>query len=253
VKIADRALARWRGSSPTLLLAIAAALFVAPAIYVLTAAMLSQQGALGDVTISGALELAIWSASGAFLLAPFAIPRLLRSFARSVQLLLALVVSVGACVPGLVLTFVTGHRAPVRALGAASMLAILGWTWGFRECFKAGRIESIAPRYTTILALVGVISLLFVVFRVASWDRAVESGGGVAASGFLNFVDTTVGIASLSVARPRHLNSAYARPTTEVLSWALLGIPLLGTFAALYWLFAVRRQEQMIATSAHAA
>lgn len=239
--------------NPTLLLAIAVSLFVAPPIYVLTASMLSQQGALAGEMISRATEIKFWSAGIACLLAPFAIPWLLRSSARSVQLLLALVVSVGASLLGFVLSFTTGRQAPVRALGVASMLAILGWAWGFRECFEAERIERIVPRYTNVLMLLGIIFLLSVVVRVAIGDRAVESAGGLASSEFMIFVDATVGISALSVARLRQLGSAYARPATQVLAWSLLGLPLLGTLVALYWLFAVRKQEQGITTSGRGA
>ena len=66
------------------------------------------------------------------------------------------------------------------------------------------------------------------------------------------FIDATVGVAALSTARLRKLGSAYARSATKVLSWALLPIPLLGTLTSVYWIFAVRKREQLPA-SAHAA
>jgi hypothetical protein len=66
------------------------------------------------------------------------------------------------------------------------------------------------------------------------------------------FIDTAVGVAALLTARQRRLGSAYARSATRVLSWALLPIPLLGTLTSLYWIFAVRKREQL-PSSEHAA
>jgi hypothetical protein len=238
---------------PTLVLGVAAALFAAPAIYMLSASMLSQQSLLGGAPISDSAQVAIWCAGGACLVAPLAFPMLLRSFARSTQLILALVVAVAASVLGLVLTFATGNLAPVRVFGVASMLAILGWSWAFRECFRAPPIEQVVTRYTTVLLFVGAVSLLFAAFRVARWEHFANSTGGHPLSAFTIFADSVVGIATLSVARLRKLGSPYARPGTIVLSWTLLGIPLLGTLAAVYWLIAARRQEQLVSSSAHAA
>src|SRR5688572_16217722 len=122
--------------SPTLMLTISAALFVAPATYILAASMLSHQGNLGGATISNAAEIVLWSAGGAALLMPLAIPRLVSSSARPIQLILILTAAVAASAFGLVLTFTTGRLAPIRLLGAASMLAILVWSWTFRDCFR---------------------------------------------------------------------------------------------------------------------
>ncbi len=238
--------------SPTLLLAIAAALFVAPAIYVLTASMLSHQGSLGGANLSGNAEALIWAAGVASLLAPFAMSRFLRSSERATQLLQILVVAVTASIFGLVLSFTTGSLAPVRALGVASMLAILGWSWAYRECFRGNPLDHVATRYTTVLILLGAVCLTFASFRAALWGHAASSAGGPASSGFMIFIDATVGVAAFSTARLRKLGSAYARSATKVLSWALLPLPLLGTLTSLYWIFAVRKREQGSA-SAHAA
>jgi hypothetical protein len=99
--------------NPTLLLAIAAALFVAPPTYVFCVSFLGQQGSLGAATLSGPAETVLWAAGGASLLAPFAIRLLLPSAERPTQLLLALVVTVAASVFGLVLSFTTGNPSPV--------------------------------------------------------------------------------------------------------------------------------------------
>jgi hypothetical protein len=132
------------------------------------------------------------------------------------------------------------------------MLAILCWTWAYRQCFRADPIEHTLPRYTTVLIVLGSISLAFVAFRLALWGHSTTSSDESAASGFMIFVDALVGTAALSTARLRRLHSAYARPATRVLSWALLPILLLGTLTSLYWIFAVRKREQLH-SSAHAA
>jgi hypothetical protein len=231
--------------SPTLLLAIATALFVAPATYLLTVSMLSQQGSLGSAALSDTVETVIWAAGSASLLVPFAIPRSLRSSERATQLLLILVVTVAASVFGLVLSFTTGRLVPVRVLGIASMLAILCWCWAYRECLRANPLKHVVSRYTTILILVGAVFLAFAVFQAALWDHAATSSGGSASSGFMIFINTAVGVAAITTARLRRLGSAYARPATQVLSWALLPIPLLGTLTSFYWIFAVRKREQL--------
>jgi hypothetical protein len=238
-----------REMSPTLLLAIAVALFIAPAIYILTASTLSHQGSLGGVTLPAAAQAVIWAAGAISLLAPLAIPRLLRTAESSTQLILILVVTVAASVFGLVLTFATGHLAPVQMLSLASMLAILGWAWVFRECFRAQPLEYVAPRYTIVLILLAVVSLAFAALRGALWDQADPSPTGPASSGFMIFIDAVVAAAALSTAQLRRLGSAYARPATQVLSWALLLIPLIGTLTALYWIFAVRKREQVAAAA----
>jgi len=241
-----------REVSPTLLLAIAAALFVAPAAYLLAVSMASQQGSLGGATLSGTAETAIWAAGGASLLAPFAIRRFLRSSERATRLLLILVLTVSASVFGCVLSFATGRVAPVRVLGVGSMLGILSWSGVYRECFRADPLERIVSRYTTVLIVFGAISLAFAAFRAALWDYAATPSGGSASSGFMIFIDTTVGVAALSTARLRKLGSAYAQSATRVLSWALLPIPLLGSLTSLYWIFAVRKRERSPSV-AHAA
>jgi hypothetical protein len=231
--------------SPTLLLAMAAALFVAPATYLLTVSMMSQQGSLGGAALSDGAQAVIWAAGGASLLAPFAIPRLMCFSERATQLLLILVVTVAASVFGVVLSFTTGHLAPVRVLGVASMLAILCWTWTYRQCLRANSLRHASPRYTTILILVGAVFLAFAAFRIALWDHASTSSGNPASSGFMIFINTTAGVAAITTARLRKLGSAYALPATQVLSWALLPIPLLGTLIFFYWIFAVRKREQL--------
>jgi hypothetical protein len=163
-----------------------------------------------------------------------------------------LVVTVAASVFGLVLSFTTGRQEPIRILGVAAMFAILGWSWAYRDCFLANPLEHVASRYTAVLIFVGAVSLGFAVFRAVLWDYAAPSTGGPASSGFMIFIDTAVGVAALSTARLRKLGSAYARSTTQVLSWALLPIPLLGTLTSLYWIFAVRKRE-LPGASAHAA
>jgi drug/metabolite transporter (DMT)-like permease len=127
-----------RELSPTLLLAIAAALFVAPAIYLLTVSMLSQQGSLGGPMLSGTAEVVIWAAAGVSLAAPFAIRRILHSSERARQLLLILVVTLAASIFGLVLSFTTGRVAPVRVLSVVSMLGVLSWSYAYREVLPRG-------------------------------------------------------------------------------------------------------------------
>ena len=234
-----------REMSPTVLLAIAAALFVAPPIYVLTVSMLNQQGSLGDAGLSRTSEAIIWAAGGISLVVPFAIRRIIDSSNRTTQLLLILVVTVTASVFGLVLSFTTGRVAPVRILGVASMLAILGWSFAYRESFRADPLEHVEPRYTIVLIVLGAVCLAFAAFRAALWNRPATSSVDTISSGFMIFVDTAVGVSALLTARLRKLGSSYARSTTRVLSWALLSIPLLGTLTSLYWIFAVRKREQV--------
>jgi hypothetical protein len=231
--------------NPVILLAIAVALFVAPAIYVLTASMLSQQGSLGGATLSGTAETVIWVAGSASLLAPFAIRRFLRSSDLAAQLLLILVITVAASVFGLVLSFTTGRLVPVWVLGVASMLGILSWSWAYRGCFRANPLEHVAPRYTATLVALGAISLVFAAVRAALWGHAATSSGGSASSGYMIFIDTVVGISALATARLRKLGSTYARTATQVLSWALLPILFLGTLTSLYWISSVRKQEKL--------
>jgi hypothetical protein len=237
--------------SPTRLLGIAAALFVASPIYLLTASLLVQRGSLAGATLPGTAEAAIWAAGGASLLLPFAIPRLLRSSERATQLLLILAVTAAATALGLVLSFATGRLVALRVLGVASMLAILAWTWTYRDCFRANPLQDVANRYTGVLILVGATSLAFAAFRAALWDPVPAWTGGPS-SGFMIFIDTTVGVAALSTARLRKLRSAYARSATQVLSWVLLPIPLIGTLTSLYWIFAIRKRE-LTPAGAHAS
>jgi hypothetical protein len=241
-----------RELSPTLLLAISAALFVAPAIYVLTASMLSQQGSLGGPMLPAAAEAVIWAAGGVALVAPFAIRRILRSSEPATQLLLILVVTVTASVFGFVLSFTSGKVTPVRVLSVAAMLEILSWSYAYRACFRADPLVHAAPRYTIVLIVLGVICLASAAFRAALWNHPATSTGGTATTGFMIFIDTAVGVAALATARLRRLGSAHARSATRVLSWALLPIPILGTLTSLYWIFAVRKREQL-PSSAHAA
>jgi hypothetical protein len=189
----------------------------------------------------------LWAAGGASLLVPFAFAWLLRSSGRAARLLLVLAITVAASVFGLVLSFTTGRLAPVRILGIASMLAMLGWSWAYRECFRAEPLAHVVSRYTTVLFVVGAVSLGFAAFRAAAWDRfaAAASTGGPAGSAFLLFSDTAVGVAALSTARLRQLSSPYARSATDVLAWALLLVPFLGTLSSIYWIFAVRKREQL--------
>jgi len=229
--------------NPTVLLAIATGLFVAPATYLLSVSTLSERGSLGAATLAGPAQAVLWVAGGAALLVPFAIPRFLRSADRAKQLLLILVHTVAASVAGLVLSFVTGDVAPVWVLSGAAMLAILGWSWAYRQCFEAAPIGHTASRYTTLLVALGAIALVFVALRTAFWSHFGTSGGGSASTGFMIFLDALVGTAALSTAWLRKHGSAHARAATRVLSWALLPIPLLGTLTSLYWIFAVRKQE----------
>ncbi len=238
--------------SPTSLLALSAALFVAPATYLLAVSMLSQQGSLGGAILPGTAESVIWAAGGAALVTPFAIRRLLHSSERALQLILILVVTVTASILGLVLSFTTGRVFPVRVLSVASMLGIVSWSYAYRECFRADPLEQAVPRYTTVLMVLGVVCLAFALFRAAVWNHPATSIGGAASSGFMIFIDTAVGVAALLTARLRRLGSAYARSATRVLSWALLPIPLIGTLTSLYWILAVRKREQL-PSSAHAA
>jgi hypothetical protein len=242
---AERQDVRWRGVTPAKLLAIAVALFIAPAIYVLTASMLSQQGSIGGATLSGTAETVIWVAGSTLLLAPFAIRRFLRSSERSAQLLFILVITVAASVFGLVLSFTTGRLVPVWVLGVASMLGILSWSWAYRECFGSCPLEHVAPRYTAALVALGAISLVFATARVALWDHAATSSGGSASSGYMIFINTVVGISALATARLRKLGSTYARTATQVLSWALLPIFFLGTITSIYWISSVRKKEKL--------
>jgi hypothetical protein len=237
-----------RELSPTLLLAISAALFVAPAIYVLAASMLSQQGSLGGAMLPGIAEAVICAAGGVSLVAPFAVRRILRWSEPATQLLLILVVTV-ASVFGLVLSFTTGNVTPVRVLSVAAMLGILSWSYAYRECFRTDPLQHAAPRYTIILIVLGVACLSFAAFRAALWNHPATSTGGPATTGFMIYIDTTVGVAALATARLRRLGSAYARSATRVLSWALLPIPFLGTVTSLYWIFAVRKREQLPASA----
>jgi hypothetical protein len=241
-----------RELSPTVLLAIAAALFVAPAIYVLTASMLNQQGHLVALGFSRTSEAIIWAAGGISLLAPFAIRRIIDSSNRTTQLLLILVVTVAASVFGFVLSFTTGRVAPVLILSVASMLALLGWSSVYRVCFRADPLEHAEPRYTIVLIALGAVCLAFAAFRAALWNHSATSSGGTTSSGFMIFIDTAVGVSALLTARLRKLGSVYARSATRVLSWALLSIPFLGTLTSLYWIFAVRKREQA-PSSAHIA
>jgi hypothetical protein len=241
-----------RELSPTLLLAIAAALFVAPAIYLLTVSFLSQQGSLGGTMLPSTAEVVIWAAAGVALVAPFAIRRILHSSKPATQLLLILVVTVSGSVFGLVLSFTTGNITPIRVLSVASMLGILSWSYAYRECFRADPLEHAAPRYTTVLIALGVVCLAFAAFRAALWNHPSTSTGGTASTGYMIFIDTAVGVAALLTARLRKLGSAYARSATRVLSWALLPIPFLGTVTSLYWIFAVRKREQL-PSDTHAA
>ena len=235
--------------SPTKLLASAAALFVAPAIFVLLASLLNQQGSLGVATLSGTAETVIWTFAGASLLSPLVIRRFLRPSERATQLLLILVVTVAASVFGLVLGFTSGRLVAVQSLSLVSMLAVLGWSWVFRECFRASSLECVTFRYTTILIVLGVVFLAFAFLRAALWANTAASPSGPASTGFAIFVDTVVGIAALGTAWLRRVQSAYARSASQVLSWALLPIPLLGTLTSLYWIFAVRKREQLPATA----
>jgi hypothetical protein len=187
----------------------------------------------------------IWAAGGASLLVPFAISIILRSSERAARLLLVLAITVAASLFGLVLSFTTGRLAPVRILGIASMLAMLGWSWAYRECFRAEPLAHVVARYTTVLLVVGAVSLAFAAFRAAAWNRFAASVGGPAIGGFMLLSDAVVGVAALSTARLRKSRSPYARPATEVLSWALLLVPFLGTLSSLYWIFAVRKQERL--------
>ena len=132
------------------------------------------------------------------------------------------------------------------------MLGILSWSYAYRECFRADRIEHAAPRYTIVLIVLGVVCLAFAAFRAAFWNHPATSTGGTATTGFMILIDTTVGVAALATARLRRLASTYARSATRVLSWALLPIPFLGTLTSLYWIFAVRKREEL-PSSAHAA
>ena len=96
-----------RELSPAVLLAIAASLFVAPSIYVLSASMLNQQGSLDGAGLSRTSEAIIWAAGGIALVVPFAIRGTMDSSNRATQLLLILVVSVAASIFGFVLSFLT--------------------------------------------------------------------------------------------------------------------------------------------------
>jgi len=234
-----------RELSPTRLLAISAALFVAPAIYVLTTSMLSQQDSFGSAVLSDTAKAVIWAAGGLSLVAPFAIRRILPSSEQAIQLLLILVATVAASVFGLVLSFTTGNVTPVRVLSVAAMLGILSWSYVYRECFRADLLEHAAPRYTIVLIVLGVVCIAFAAFRAALWNHPATSTGGTATTGFMIFIDTSVGVAALTTARLRKLGSAYARSATWVLSWALLPIPFLGSLTSLYWIFAVRKQEKL--------
>ena len=228
---------------PTGLLSISVGLLVVPAIYMLVAVLLAQQGALGAAPISARTLALLWCAGLACLLVPLAFPRGLASLARSTRLVLAVVVSVGATFFGLVLTFATGRLAPLWLLGAGSMLAILTWSFAFRDCLRAEPLARIVSRYTTALFALAALSLISAAVRALRWDPTA-SDLDLASSAFLIFGDACVAIAASCTARLRQRGSPYARPATTVLSWALLGVPVLGTAVGVYWLVAVRRQER---------
>ncbi len=229
--------------NPVALLALAAALFAAPAVYLLVASLVSHQGALPSATLPRSAEITIWSVGVAALVVPFTISRLMASSPDSVRLLIALVISVAASVVGLTLTLVTGEAVPVRILAPASMIAVLGWSRAYRSCFRANPLMHVVSRYTTVLVVVAAFSLVWAAFRLAFWERAVDSDIGPGPDGFMIFLEGSVGIAGLAVAHLRRSASPYARPATQVLSVIFFFVLPLGFLAALYWLFRVRPRE----------
>ena len=82
-------------------LALAVALFNAPATYLLISFLLSHRGSLSGGSPSASVEAVMWTAGVGALFVPHAFPKLLRSSSDSVRLILALTVSVAPSVFGL--------------------------------------------------------------------------------------------------------------------------------------------------------
>ena len=113
---------------PTHLLAIAVALFFAPAVYMLSVSLLEAQGALGSVgaTLSPAAETALWMAAIVALIGPLSFPKILQGATRTNRLIVASSCSVAGSGIGTVLAILGAGTRPTLILGAAAMLAILG-------------------------------------------------------------------------------------------------------------------------------
>jgi hypothetical protein len=203
---------------PVTLLAAATALFVAPATYLLVTSLLVHQGELPSATIPRSAEIAIWCLGGSALLGPFAISRPMTASPASVRLLIALVVSVAASTMGLSLTLLTGSTAPMLILAPASMLAVLGWSWVYRACFRALPPLHVVSRYTALIVIVAALSLVWAALSVGFWQRTVDPDIGPGPEGFSVFFEASLGVAGLAVAHLRRRASPYARPATQVFS-----------------------------------
>jgi hypothetical protein len=210
----------------------------------LSPALLSFEWTLPSSAIPDSARIVIWCAGAAALMAPFPISRRLHSTAEPIRLLIALVSTGVASSIGVALMIITGDLMPIRIFAPASMLAVLGWSWTYRACFRSELLTLVVSRYTKTLVFIGIVSLLWATIDVAVWVRAQDSELAYSPTALVIFCFALLGVAALAVTRLRKTAPHYARSATQVLSGALLFFIPFGSLAALYWILRVRRREQ---------
>ncbi len=238
---------------PAFLLGASAAFLVAPVIYWRGAAILDPQRMFGGATLPLPAEIVIWCAAAAALLAPLLVARRLRLITDSARLLMGLIGTGMASGIGATMTNLTGDPMPVRILAPVSMLAVLGWSWTHRACYRAEPLARVVSRYSNVLIFIGFFFLLWAAVDVAFRKRMLDPEFGSSTTTFVIFTKTFLGIAALVVARLRSTASHYARSATQVLSVAFLGFFPLGSLVGLYWVLRVRRRERRVDPDTQAA
>lgn len=181
-----------------------------------------------------------WGLSLAIISSALVVPKVLRAFQRTNQLLVALVLTYVATVPVVYVSFQSADWSPTGFIGVLGMVVVLALVAAYRDCFRTDPPEGLDARYTRILVAVGSVRLAFSALRVAA-----VSGDLYGVNAYVVFMDITIALGVLSVAWLRSTRSTYARCASGTVGWVLLPIPFLPTLSSLYWIFRVRHRERV--------